>query len=109
LSLTADNQWQLSPADPTVSTAALQSLVSNWEQSTAYYVRRYLDNASGETITLEFSNAATPLTLHIVARTPELILARADQGIQYHLQGNMEQALLGLPGGSQETDTETTD
>lgn len=109
LSLTADSQWQLSPADAAVSAAALQSLVRNWEQASAFYVRRYQDNATGETITLEFSNTAAPLTLHIVARTPELILARADQGIQYHLQGDMEQALLALPSGPQETVTETTD
>ena len=105
LSLAAANQWQLSPADPAISTAALQSLISNWEQATAYYVRRYQDNATGETITLEFSNAAAPLTLHIVARTPELILARPDLGIQYYLQGSMEQALLSMPGDTQDTDT----
>jgi hypothetical protein len=107
LSLTAANQWQLSPADPTVSTAALQSLVSNWEQATAYYVRRYQDKAGSETITLEFSNAAAPVTFYIVSHTPELILARPDKGIQYHLQSEMEQALLALPGDTQ--DTATTD
>jgi hypothetical protein len=107
LSLTADHQWQLSPADPTVSTAALQSLVRNWEQATAYYVRRYQDKAGSETITLKFSNAAAPVTFYIVSHTPELILARPDQGIQYHLQSDMEQALLALPGDAQ--DTETTD
>jgi len=109
LSLTAANQWQLSPADPAVSPAALQSLISNWEQATAYYVRRYQDNAGSETITLEFSSAAAPVTFHIVSHTPELILARPDHGIQYHLQSEMEQALLALPGDTQATDTETTD
>lgn len=107
LSLTADHQWQLSPADPTVSTTALQSLVRNWEQATAYYVRRYQDKAGSETITLKFSNAAAPVTFYIVSQSPELILARPDQGIQYHLQSDMGQALLALPGDTQ--DTETTD
>lgn len=109
LSLTAAGAWQLSLADPAISADTLAELVSNWEQATAYYVRRYQGTASGETITLEFSNAAAPLTLHIVARTPELILARADKDIQYHLQGRMEQALLGIPVDTQQTDTETTD
>jgi hypothetical protein len=107
LSLTADHQWQLSPADPTVSTTALQSLVRNWEQATAYYVRRYQDKAGSETITLKFSSAAAPVTFYIVSQSPELILARPDQGIQYHLQSDMGQALLALPGDTQ--DTETTD
>lgn len=105
LSMTADGQWQLSPSDPAVSPAELQSLVDNWEQATAYYVRRYQQNASGETITLEFSNAAAPLTLHIVARTPELVLARVDQGIQYHLQGHTGKTLLAIPGNTQKTAT----
>lgn len=109
LSLTAAGAWQLSPADPAISADTLAELVSNWEHATAYYVRRYQGTASGETINLEFSNAAAPLTLHIVARTPELILARADQDIQYHLQGRMEQVLLGIPVDTQQTDTETTD
>jgi len=107
LSQTADHQWQLSPADPPVSAAALQSLVSNWEQATAYYVRRYQDNATGEVITLEFSNAVEPVSFHIVSRTPEFILAQPDRGIQFHLQSEMEQALLALPDDTQ--DTATTD
>jgi hypothetical protein len=107
LSLTADHQWQLSPADPAVNAAALQSLVSNWEQATAYYVRRYQDKAGSETITLEFSNAAAPVSFHIISQSPEFILARPDRGIQYHLQSNMEQSLLALPGDTQ--DTATTD
>jgi len=109
LSRTADNQWQLSPADPAISADALTSLVSNWEQATAYYVRRYQDNKGAETITLEFSNAAEPVTFHIVAHTPEFILARPDRGIQYHLQGDMEQALLAIPGDTQETGAATPD
>jgi hypothetical protein len=109
LSLTADHQWQLSPADPTVSAAALQSLVSNWEQATAYYVRRYQDNAGSQTVTLEFSGTAAPVTFHIISQTPEFILARPDRGIVYHLQSEMEQTLLALPGNMQTTDTETTD
>jgi hypothetical protein len=105
LSRTAGDQWQLSPDDPAFSTDALTSLVSSWEQATAYYVRRYQDSSGGDTITLEFSNTAEPVTFHIVAHTPELILARPDWGIQYHLQSDMAQALLTIPGNTQEMDT----
>jgi hypothetical protein len=105
LSLAADRQWQLYPADPAVSTEALQSLVSSWEQATAYYVRRHQGNADTGTITLEFSDKEKPVTLHIMAHSPELILARPELGIQYHLQSNMAQTLLALPVNKQETDT----
>ena len=50
-----------------------------------------------ETVTLEFSTAAEALTFHIVTRTPELILARPDLGIQYHLQADMAGMLLAIP------------
>jgi hypothetical protein len=109
LSLAANDQWQLSPADPAIATGALQSLVANWEQATAYYVRRFQDNATGETITLELADDAAPVILHIVARAPELILARPDQGIQYHLHGETGTSLLTLPVDVQETGTDTTD
>jgi len=109
LSLTAAGVWQLSPADPAISADTLTALVSNWEQATAYYVRRHKDGTSGEKVTLEFSSAAEPVTFHIVAQTPELILARPDKGIQYHLQGTMGQTLLMIPAGTEEMDTGTTD
>ena len=109
LSLTAADAWQLSPADPAISADTLAALVSNWEQVTAYYVRRHDDSTGGEKIILEHSTAAEPVTFQIVAQTPELILARPDLGIQYHLQGTMVQTLLALPAGTQETDTGTTD
>jgi len=108
VSRTADNQWQLSPADPAISTDTLTALVSVWEQATAYYLRRHQDNTSGEKITLEFSNATEPVTFYIVSLTPELILARPDLGIQYHLQSAMGQTLLAIPAGTRETDTGTT-
>jgi hypothetical protein len=109
VSLTADNQWQLSPADAAISTAALQTLISNWEQATAYYVRRYEGNASAESVTLEFANEAEPVTLHITARTPEFILSRPELGIQYHLQGSSVKALLTITVDPQEPGTATAD
>jgi hypothetical protein len=109
LSRTADNQWQRSPADPAGSADDLASLVSNWEQATAYYVRRHEGNTSDEKVTLELSNTAEPITFHIVTRTPELILARPELGIQYHLQSALGQTLLALTPGTQAPATETKD
>lgn len=97
LSLGTDDQWQLSPANAAVSAAALQTLIANWEQAAAYYVRHYQNKATAGTIILEFSDNTEPLTLHIMAHTPELILARPELGIQYHLQADMKETLLALP------------
>ena len=97
LSLQADKQWLLAPANPAVKSAAMQKLAANWEQVSAYYVRRYQGETGEETITLEFSGDIEPITFHIKSRTPELILARPELGIQYHLQADMQKALLALP------------
>jgi hypothetical protein len=97
LSLGADSQWQLSPANAAVSPAALQTLIANWEQAAAYYVRHYQDQVTAGTITLEFSDNTEPVTLQVMAHTPELVLARPELGIQYHLQGDMKETLLALP------------
>jgi hypothetical protein len=97
LSMGTDDQWQLSPANAAVSAAALQTLITNWEQAAAYYVRHYQSKATAGIITLKFSDNTEPLTLHIMAYTPELVLARPELGIQYHLQTDMKETLLALP------------
>jgi len=97
LSLQTDNQWLLSPARPSVKMTALQQLTANWKQARAYYVRRHQGETGEATITLEFSGNIEPITFHIVTRTPELILARPEIGIQYHLQSDMQKTLLALP------------
>lgn len=100
LSLSADNQWQMDPAVPAIRSSALQTLVSNWEQATAYYVRAYQGNTAADTgtdtIRIDQSNTAEALTFHILARTPELILARPEQGIQYHLKRETGDSLLDI-------------
>ena len=97
LSLSADNQWQQSAATDSVDAGKLQILVDSWQQASATYIRHYQPVTGSETVTLEFSTAAEAVTFQIVARTPELILARPDLGIQYHLQADMAGILLAVP------------
>ena len=97
LSLTAGNQWQQFPAHATTEPPDLQALVDNWQQASATYIRRYQPSGNGETVTVTLSGNPDPLTFNIVTRTPELVLARPDLGIQYHLQGEMDKALLATP------------
>ena len=96
LSLNADNQWQTSATD-SADSGKLQTLIDNWQQARATYIRHYQPASSNESVTLEFSGDADAITFHIISRTPELVLARPDLGIQYHLQSNMETSLLAVP------------
>ena len=97
LTLTDKDQWQLSPGKPGISADAIQQLLDRWDRVSALYARRYDGRTSDEIITLEFSDSPEPLTFMVIARTPELVLARPDWGIQYHLSSDVEETLL-TPG-----------
>ncbi|NOR41460.1 MAG: DUF4340 domain-containing protein [Gammaproteobacteria bacterium] len=96
LSLNEEGQWQLTPADPAVSSADIQALIKNWENGRATYVKNYDGAAATATITLETSDSSGPVTLHLIRKSPDFVLARPDWGIQYHLQGQLGNALLGI-------------
>lgn len=109
LSLAGNGQWQLTPEDPAVSSADIQALVSNWENSRATYIHDYDGAVATATITLETSDSANPVTLLLIRKSPDFILARPDWGIQYHLQGNLGNVLLGIPVPVPATNTVTED
>jgi len=96
LTLTDEDQWQLSPARPDVNADAIRQLLDHWGKVSALYARRYDGRTSDVIITLEFSDNPETLTLMVIARSPELVLARPDWGIQYHLSSDVEETLLTL-------------
>ncbi|MGB5261760.1 MAG: DUF4340 domain-containing protein [Gammaproteobacteria bacterium] len=93
LTLDADNHWQLQPEDPAVSAAAIRTLVSAWENARALYVREY-DGDSGQPIAVQLQGSDQPLELFLRTGETDIILARPDRGIQYHLPAAAGSALL---------------
>ncbi len=89
--------WQLEPADPDVGADAIDALVSNWQRASALFIGRYEAGEYAETISLTLQDASAPVVFAIVARQPDLVLARPEWGIQYHLTEDAAQRLLGLP------------
>jgi len=108
LTLSDDRQWQLSPAESDENATAIQALVAQWQAANATYIRRYDGTATSASITLTFSDDTDAVTLFINEQQAELVLARPDWGLQYHLPANMRNTLLGLatPETAIETDTE---
>jgi len=96
LTLTDKDQWQLSPGKPGTSADTIQQLIDHWERVSALYARRYDGRTSDEIITLEFSDSPETLTFMVIAHSPELVIARPDWGIQYHLSSDVEETLLTL-------------
>jgi len=92
-----DNQWQLTPESSTVSADNLQNLIDGWKNATALYVSRYQPSDAGETVAIEFDAATPAITFQIASHAPNLVLARPELGIQYHLTGDYESLLFQLP------------
>jgi len=103
-----NDHWRLDPLQEDVSADALQTLIENWQHATALLTRRDDDGATGETVTVYTRDNTRPILLRIVDRTPDLILARPDWGIQYQLPGTEADSLLTLPQPAPESDAEPT-
>jgi hypothetical protein len=101
LALDEENQWQLQPADPAVSADAIRLLVSAWRNARALYVRKY-DGDSGQAIQLRLQGIDQPLEFFLRTGETDIILARPDRGIQYHLTTEAGRALLEIPADTHE-------
>ena len=97
LSRTDDTHWQLDPAQPTASADAVDQLVQNWQLASALYVRRADTGKHPDSIRVTLRDTAAPVEFRIVAREPDLVLARPDWNIQYHITGDVGAGLLALP------------
>jgi hypothetical protein len=104
-----DGRWRLDPEREGVSADALQTLVDAWQNAAALLARRYEDGATGETVTVHTRDSDEPLVLRIVSRTPDLVLARPDWGIQYQLPGSEADSLFTLPPPAPEPAAESAD
>jgi len=97
LTRTDEVHWQLSPEQPAAGADAIAQLVQSWQRASALYVRRIDPGEHPDTIRVTLKDTDTPVTFHLVAREPDLVLARPDWGIQYHITGDVGAGLLDLP------------
>jgi hypothetical protein len=101
-----DGHWRLTraPNEPVETGAdSMNALVENWERVQALSVKRSHPEtpAIGQAyFTLE---GQAPLKFKILSTEPELILAREDKPIQYHISKHQVDKLLNLPPKQPET------
>lgn len=74
----------------------MQRFVERWQDAAALTVRQLEKDAQGEKIRVRLRAPQETITFLVTRRKPELVLARPDLGIQYHL-GNQADSLLKLP------------
>jgi len=97
LTLTDGVHWQLEPEDPAAGADDIHALLNNWLHTGALYVTHGTAAGATETVRVRLRGQDIPLEFAIVSRTPELVLARPDQGMQYHFPAETGAGLLALP------------
>jgi hypothetical protein len=93
----AKDHWQAQPDKPVLSADAIQTLIDAWQNAAALWVKPYAKGTPQGSITVQLTTPAQTLHFDIMARQPELILARPDLGLQYHFSAESAKALLELP------------
>ncbi len=91
-SLSSSNgRWVMKPARE-VSMDDINQFLDAWRSAQALQIRRYQAQPAQGVITVKLDNEV--LRFDIVAQQPELILARPDLGLQYHLGSGAAERLL---------------
>jgi hypothetical protein len=93
----AEGQWTLAPAQQQPAPDALNGFVDEWRRAQAVEVDHYEGEASRGEILVSFEGDAAPLRLLMLESEPELVLARADLGLRYHLAAEQAQRLMQPP------------
>lgn len=94
-----DGGWQRQPEIPALSSDRINAFVDEWRHARALQVQKYSGRhpAQQVEVTLEDENNR-PVTLRIgvVARKPELVLVRFDEGLEYHFPEETGRRLFDL-------------
>ncbi|HET7159489.1 MAG TPA: DUF4340 domain-containing protein [Burkholderiales bacterium] len=95
--------WALSPTVPDLSADDRNAWVDAWRNASAMTVTRQDDATAAQSIKVTLKEGRT-LTLSIIKREPELILLRADEGVQYLFVPEIAKRLMSPPGTPQVSD-----
>lgn len=96
-----DGTWRRSPEDKDISSDRINAFVEEWRHARALSVEKAQGKPVREHVTISFDGdggKAQTLTLGVVARTPELVLRRDDEGLEYHFPEETGKRLLELTG-----------
>jgi hypothetical protein len=89
-----DNDWETQPPK-SVSADVLAQFLDSWQQARSLHIQPANAELDGEPVNISLANETSPVQLLIIARDPELILARPDYAIQYRM-GSRSKAMLTL-------------
>jgi hypothetical protein len=88
-----DGKWSATPAPAGFSVDQITQLIDHWRHAQALEVKPY-DGTKGEQVRITLNGSDQPLVFLITERKPELVLARPDLKVQYHLPQSSADDLL---------------
>lgn len=104
-----DGTWRRAPALEPLSSDRINAFVDDWKHARALRVQPYAGDPVRQRITLTAEGpeaGAAEITVGILAREPELVLYRPDEGLQYHLPASLAERLLTLAPEEERARTE---
>lgn len=101
-----DNRWQLTPALE-ISADDIQRFLQDWQSAQAFGVHAYLKRKQLGYIVIQLKDKS--ISFEISDKSPWLILARPELGIEYHLNDNMVSKLLQLKPHTDDTSSQDSD
>jgi len=97
-----DGRWSLTPGGRDVSQDDLIRWVEEWRFAGALRVEPRSATKAREEISVGLKNGGA-ITLGVLSRVPELVLARSDEKVQYHFRAELAKRLLSLPAAHDES------
>jgi hypothetical protein len=92
-----DGRWTLAPAAGELSQDDFIRWIENWQLASATRVEPFVKGKPLAEIRLRLKDGRA-IALGILAREPELVLARPDEELQYYFRPELAQRLLTPPG-----------
>lgn len=91
-----DGAWKFTPAPDEVGPDERNAWADRWRQALAVRAARHDGRSADATMRVELKDGGV-LAFGILQREPELVLLRADEGIQYHFFADVGKRLLSPP------------
>jgi hypothetical protein len=92
-------RWHLAPNDPRLSQDDLVRWVEQWRLASSVVTQPGSAPGGAESITIELRDTRK-IMLSVLAHSPDLILLRHDELLQYHLPARLAPILLTPPGAT---------
>lgn len=89
--------WKMTPELEDVTPDERNAWADRWRQALAVRAARHDGRTADSTVKVQLKDGST-LTLGILQREPELVLLRADEGVQYYFFADAAKRLLSPPG-----------